>query len=256
MSEAIDDIGVLERQEGLTAPVIENVYQKINRVMGLLVKQGIGKDRENKQQSYMFRGIDDIYDAVAPALSEVGLLILPEVLKRTTTERPSKTGGLLTFVVLKVRYTFISADDGSQTQAVVLGEAMDSGDKATNKAMSAAYKYACMQAFCIPTEGQDSELDSPEISSVDMVKVNEIMETLDRIFEVNSIDKSVALIDESDEIFKELEDICITLDTNSDIFLKVWEEINSQFTDKLDGRSTVGSKMRAYIKEFNRARQG
>jgi hypothetical protein len=39
------------------------------------------------------------------------------------------------------------------------GEAMDSGDKATNKAMSAAYKYACMQAFSIPTEG-DNDADA------------------------------------------------------------------------------------------------
>ena len=36
---------------------------------------------------------------------------------------------------------------------------MDSGDKATNKAMSAAYKYAAMQAFAIPTEG-DNDADS------------------------------------------------------------------------------------------------
>ncbi|MNY54686.1 hypothetical protein D3C86_1905820 [compost metagenome] len=35
---------------------------------------------------------------------------------------------------------------------------MDSGDKATNKAMSAAYKYAAFQAFCIPTEG-DNDAD-------------------------------------------------------------------------------------------------
>ena len=36
--------------------------------------------------------------------------------------------------------------------AVVIGEGMDSGDKATNKAMAIAYKYACFQTFCIPTE--------------------------------------------------------------------------------------------------------
>ena len=36
---------------------------------------------------------------------------------------------------------------------------MDSADKATNKAMSAAYKYAAIQAFCIPTEG-DNDADA------------------------------------------------------------------------------------------------
>jgi hypothetical protein len=39
------------------------------------------------------------------------------------------------------------------------GEAMDSADKATNKAMSAAYKYAAFLAFCIPTEG-DNDADA------------------------------------------------------------------------------------------------
>jgi hypothetical protein len=35
---------------------------------------------------------------------------------------------------------------------------MDSGDKGTNKAMSAAYKYAAFQAFSIPTEA-DNDAD-------------------------------------------------------------------------------------------------
>jgi hypothetical protein len=34
----------------------------------------------------------------------------------------------------------------------MIGEAMDSGDKSANKAMSAAQKYALLQVFCIPTE--------------------------------------------------------------------------------------------------------
>lgn len=44
---------------------------------------------------------------------------------------------------------------------------MDSGDKSLNKALSAAYKYACFQLFCIPTESEshdshDSEEDTYE----------------------------------------------------------------------------------------------
>lgn len=43
---------------------------------------------------------------------------------------------------------------------------MDSGDKATNKAMSAAYKYAAFQAFAIPTEGDnDADGSTHEIKS-------------------------------------------------------------------------------------------
>jgi hypothetical protein len=35
------------------------------------------------------------------------------------------------------------------------GEALDAGDKATSKAMSAAYKQAVVQLFCIPLQGSD-----------------------------------------------------------------------------------------------------
>jgi hypothetical protein len=65
-----------------------------------------------------------------------------------------------------VRFDFVSADDGSMHEVVTFGEAMDSGDKATNKAMSAAYKYACMQAFCIPTEGDnDADAKTHEVAA-------------------------------------------------------------------------------------------
>jgi hypothetical protein len=69
---------------------------------------------------------------------------------------------LLIYSVIKVRYTFYTTD-GSSVESVVVGEAMDSGDKSMNKAMSAAFKYACFQTFCIPTEEMiDSESESPE----------------------------------------------------------------------------------------------
>ena len=40
---------------------------------------------------------------------------------------------------------------------------MDRSDKSTNKAMSAAFKYACFQTFCIPTEEmRDADAESPQ----------------------------------------------------------------------------------------------
>jgi hypothetical protein len=92
-------------------------------------------------------------------LSANNLCILPCVLERQCEERATKNGGALFYVTVKVRFDFVSAEDGSKHEVVTFGEAMDSGDKATNKAMSAAYKYAAMQAFCIPTEG-DNDADS------------------------------------------------------------------------------------------------
>ena len=137
-----------------------SVYKSINAVQSELSKNGITKDRTNTQGSgYKFRGIDDVYNTIAPMLSRHGLCILPRVLNRTITERVSQKGGALFYVVVEAEFDFVCAEDGSKHTVKTFGEAMDSGDKATNKAMSAAYKYACFQAFSIPTEA-DNDADA------------------------------------------------------------------------------------------------
>lgn len=135
------------------------VYRAIASVAGAIAKEGIAKDKRNSQQGYNFRGIDDVYNALAPILSQFGLVILPRVLKRIETEREARSGGALFNVVVEVEFDFVAAEDGSRHVVKTFGEAMDSADKATNKAMSAAYKYAAMQAFCIPTSG-DNDADA------------------------------------------------------------------------------------------------
>lgn len=144
------------------------VYQAISAVQGELAKVGIGKDQKNTGQGYKFRGIDDIYNSIASLLAVHKLCILPRVTGRTVDRVASKSGAMLNYVAVNVEFDFVSAEDGSKHTVATFGEAMDSGDKATNKAMSAAYKYACLQAFCIPTEGDnDADSSSPEIGDPD-----------------------------------------------------------------------------------------
>jgi hypothetical protein len=136
------------------------VYKAINNVQADLSVLGITKDRRNMQGSgYNFRGIDDVYNTIAPLLSKHGLCILPRVLSRECVERVSQKGGALFYVTVDAEFDFVSAEDGTKHTVKTFGEAMDSGDKATNKAMSAAYKYACFQAFSIPTES-DNDADA------------------------------------------------------------------------------------------------
>lgn len=137
----------------------QNVYQLIASVAAEIAQEGIGKHRKNQQQGYSFRGIDDVYNTLAPIIAKHGLVILPRCLSREITERANKAGGLLFSVVVEVEFDFVSSHDGSRHTVKTYGEAMDSADKATNKAMSAAYKYAAFQAFCIPTEG-DNDADA------------------------------------------------------------------------------------------------
>ena len=148
----------------LKEPKVQKVYEAISKVMLSISKEGISKSRVNEGQGYKFRGIDDVYNAMAPILAEHKLCVLPKVTDRQVTERINKHGTALFYVTVHMDFTLVSGEDGSSHVISTIGEAMDSGDKATNKAMSAAYKYALMQAFCIPTEGDnDSENQTHEV---------------------------------------------------------------------------------------------
>ena len=138
-----------------------NIYQSINAIMKHV--PSIGKDRKNEQQGYKFRGIDDMYNALNPLLAEHGVFATSEVVNTDREERQTARGGVLLYTVLTVKFTFY-AIDGSFVTSTMIGEAMDSGDKASNKAMSTAYKYALMQLFCIPTEEvKDTEYETHEV---------------------------------------------------------------------------------------------
>lgn len=139
-----------------------NIFETVSAVMKDI--GAIGKTSKNTTQGFMFRGIDAVMNAINPALVKYKLFIVPEVLEQTREERQTTKGGTLIYSIVKVKYTFY-AEDGSNITATVIGEGMDSGDKATNKAMSIAFKYACFQVFCIPTEEMvDPDKESHEVT--------------------------------------------------------------------------------------------
>jgi hypothetical protein len=139
------------------------IYQAISAIMAEV--PSIGKNRKNVQQNYTFRGIDDMYNALNDILSKHKVFATSEVLHHEREERQTAKGGVLIYSILTVKFTFFT-DDGSSVTSTMIGEGMDSGDKASNKAMSTAYKYALMQIFCIPTDDpKDTEIDSHEVVS-------------------------------------------------------------------------------------------
>jgi hypothetical protein len=142
------------------------VYRAIAAVQGELAKTGIAKDGVNSAQNYKFRGIDQVYGALSPLLAKHGLCILPRIIKRDMHERVTvkewngqRKESVVFYVTVTAQFDFVSTEDGSCHTVQTYGEAMDSGDKSTNKAMSAAYKYAAFMAFAIPTEG-DNDADA------------------------------------------------------------------------------------------------
>ena len=159
----------------------------------------IGKEKKNAQQGFKYRGVDDVMNALQPVMVQHGLFVVPEIIDQKREERQTNRGGNLIYSVCTVRYTFY-AKDGSSVQCVVVGEGMDSGDKATNKAMSIACKYACCQVFCVTTEAMkdpDAEVhevtpkskhtENPAVEAV-RAKANEVKKLLVKI----SGDKTIA----------------------------------------------------------------
>ena len=139
------------------------IYEAITNVMkdiGI-----VGKNDSNDFDHYKYRGIDAVMNALNPAMIKNKVFVTPNVIDSKREERVGNKGTNMMYSVLTVEYTFYT-EDGSNVKCTVIGEAMDRSDKSTNKAMSAAYKYACFQTFCIPTEEmQDADAESPEIGN-------------------------------------------------------------------------------------------
>lgn len=141
---------------------MENTGNGIYKAMANIIKE-IGHISKEKQTTgfanYKYRGIDDVYNAINPLMGKFGVFVLPMAQERTSEERKTSKGSA-NYVIMRMTYRFCH-EDGSYVECSTVGEAMDSGDKGTNKAMSIAMKYALFQIFCIPTE----EMDDPDAVS-------------------------------------------------------------------------------------------
>lgn len=138
-----------------------DIYQSIAAIQADV--DFIGKEkRVQSGGSYNYRGVDQVLNTLHPLFSKHKVFAVPEVLEiLSREERDTKNGWRMLYQVAKIKYTFY-AEDGSSVSAVVLGEAMDSGDKASNKCMSVAYKYACFQILSIPTEETTQDPDDQQ----------------------------------------------------------------------------------------------
>lgn len=144
------------------------IYQKLNHVMKEVGV--VGKNQKNSTQGYRFRGIDDMLNALYPALTKHGVFMTPRCLSERNeikdVVRSNGKAGVDKHVTIMMEYDFYAEDGSKVTVGPVPAEGLDSGDKATNKALSAALKYALIQTFSIPTEDMaEGDLESPTIES-------------------------------------------------------------------------------------------
>lgn len=141
---------------------------EIIKAMSLVMEAvgGVSKTERNNHQGFNFRGIDAVVNAVSPALRKHGVVVVPRVVNSSyevvaVGQKQTMQG----HARVTVEYTFFALD-GTYISATTVGEAMDSGDKATAKAMSVAFRTALLQALCLPTDERDPDADSYEYSRV------------------------------------------------------------------------------------------
>lgn len=142
------------------------IFKKMSDVMREI--GAIGKDQKNQAQGFKFRGIDQFVNALYPALVRNGVFMAPRALRHEQeikeVVRSNGKPGVDKHVSIMMEYTFYAEDGSSVVVGPIPAEGLDSGDKATNKALSAALKYALIQTFSIPTEDMaEGDLESPEM---------------------------------------------------------------------------------------------
>lgn len=192
------------------------IYGAIIDAMGQI--NAISKDRRNPQQGFAYRGIDDVMNELHSILAKSGIFIVPTVLDEQRTQAQTSRGGNLFYTRLKIKFTFY-AKDGSSIESVVIGEAMDSGDKASNKALSIGMKYACLQVFCIPTEeDKDSDGITYDVKSVTPIEKKPVEKKSEEKIKMteNRLELDNLLESNRDNVLKSVYEQCINAIKGSD----------------------------------------
>lgn len=203
------------------------VYQSINAIASELAESGIAKRHRNEESDYSYRSIEDVMRALAPLLARHKLCVLPRVVERqTSTDAAASACGVL----VHVAFDLVSALDGSTHTIESFGEAHDESDKGTAKAISAAYKSAMLQAFCIPVPQEDADAVTPSTRHIPLSEPAEGWEAW--VSEVIHIVQSCDSADAVERLGQARRQRFTALQrSRPDLYLKVGEAIATKIAD-------------------------
>ena len=174
----------------------ETTTLPIAQAMSAIMKEvgAIAKKDKNTSQGFNFRGIDSVVNAVSPALQKYGVIVVPSVEDyEYATVEIGRNRTAMGHVKVKVTYTFIGSN-GDSIKATVVGEAMDSGDKATAKAMSVAFRTALLQTLSLPTDEPDPDSQSYERSEKAVVDTKALAKAISEASDLDGLAKLGAYI--------------------------------------------------------------
>lgn len=157
--------------------MVDTIQEAVTAVMRDV--HSVAKNEVNAAQKFKFRGVDAVVNALAPAMRKHGLFIVPNTINVTYEAKQSANGGQLQVCRATVEYTMHHADSEGTISGAVFAEAFDSGDKATAKAMSVAYRTFLLQTFALPTDDKDPDADTYEVKpKPDAAKAEELAKTV------------------------------------------------------------------------------
>lgn len=149
------DVGTAKPEPPTVAEM--NLWQKLATITGEI--GAIAKDGKNASQNYAFIEYASVAGSLRTLFAKYGVVCIPDMINRQVEPLGSKGVN----VTIDFTFTFKNADKPSETEVIHwTGEANDYGDKATNKAATAALKYCLMRTFNISEQGDDPDGTSIE----------------------------------------------------------------------------------------------
>ena len=133
---------------------MSTILQAINAVMK---EVGYVRKQKSPDLSYTFAGEAALISALRPSMVEQGIVMyVGKVYDVVSREYASRSGAAMMNVTLTADIVFEHGESDTHITVQARGEASDNSDKANNKAMTCAYKYALRETFMIET-GDDPD---------------------------------------------------------------------------------------------------
>lgn len=200
------------------------IYAALGAVMDQV--GAVKKNDRNDVQRFMFRGVDAVVNAVYPALVAHGVVVTPNVRRYdygTVEVGQGERRKPMGHARVVVEYTFTSAEDGSSVTTSAAGEAMDSGDKATPKAMSVALRTALLQSLMLPTDDPEPDASSYERTEVDPVVAARV--AVKQAWEINGLSFAPAVVEKH---FSEWSNGEVLMDATADRLYQYADHLKSE----------------------------
>ena len=149
-----------------------NIYEKMSAITAEIgvVEKNLNV-KVNSNSSYKAVSERDVLDAVKPIEQKYRVYSYPanrKIVDRDVLTKETEYNGTITrtntlFMRVETVYRFVNIDKPDEfIETTVYGDGLDTGDKASGKAMTYADKYALMKAYKLSTGDDTDKEASPE----------------------------------------------------------------------------------------------